>query len=397
MKKTIKDFNLENKKVIIRCDFNVPIKDGKIVDNNRIVESLKTIKYAVESKAKVILMSHLGKIKSEEDLEKNNLSIVASELSNLLEQNVYFINSTRGKELENKINTMNVGEVVLIQNTRYEDLNGKLESSNNEELGKYWASLGDIFINDAFATAHRSHASNVGIASYIPSGIGFLVEKEIEKLSVLNNPELPYVVILGGAKISDKIEIVDSLIKKANKILIGGGMAFTFLKSLGNNIGNSICDDESIDFAKSMLSQYREKIVLPIDAVVTKEFSDNPNNSLKSVNELENDDIGLDIGKETIELFKENLNDSKTVFWNGTLGYSEFKNYSTGTRDILDYVTSLDSNVILGGGDTVAASKVLGYYDKVSYASTGGGAALEYIAGKSLPGIEIIKDKEDVI
>lgn len=397
MKKTIKDFNLENKKVIIRCDFNVPIKDGKIVDNNRIVESLKTIKYAVESKAKVILMSHLGKIKSEEDLEKNNLSIVASELSNLLGQNVCFINSTRGKELEDKINAMNIGEVVLIQNTRYEDLNGKLESSNNEELGKYWASLGDIFINDAFATAHRSHASNVGIASYIPSGIGFLVEKEIEKLSVLNNPELPYVVILGGAKISDKIEIVDSLIKKANKILIGGGMAFTFLKSLGNNIGNSICDDESIDFAKSMLSQYREKIVLPIDAVVTKDFSDNPNNSLKSVNELENDDIGLDIGKETIELFKENLSTSKTVFWNGTLGYSEFKNYSTGTRDILDYVTSLDSNVILGGGDTVAASKVLGYYDKVSYASTGGGAALEYIAGKSLPGIEIIKDKEDVI
>ena len=336
-------------------------------------------------------MSHLGKIKSEEDLEKNDLSIVATELSRLLDKNVQFINSTRGKELEDKIGSLEDGEVVLIQNTRYEDLNGKLESSNDEELGKYWASLGDIFINDAFATAHRAHASNVGIATYLPSGIGFLVEKEINKLSVLNKPDTPYIVILGGAKISDKIEIVDSLIKKSNKILIGGGMAFTFLKALGNNIGNSICDDESIDFAKSMLTQYKEKIVLPVDVVVTKEFSDNPDKALKSIEELDETDIGLDIGKKTIEIFENNLKEANTIFWNGTLGYSEFKNYCEGTKKILDYITSLNANVILGGGDTVAASKVLGYYDKVSYASTGGGAALEYIAGKTLPGIDIIK------
>ena len=391
MKKTIRDYNLENKKVIIRCDFNVPIKNGKIVDNNRIVQSLETIKYAINNNAKVILMSHLGKIKSEEDLEKNDLSIVATELSRLLDKNVQFINSTRGKELEDKIGSLEDGEVVLIQNTRYEDLNGKLESSNDEELGKYWASLGDIFINDAFATAHRAHASNVGIATYLPSGIGFLVEKEINKLSVLNKPDTPYIVILGGAKISDKIEIVDSLIKKSNKILIGGGMAFTFLKALGNNIGNSICDDESIDFAKSMLTQYKEKIVLPVDVVVTKEFSDNPDKALKSIEELDETDIGLDIGKKTIEIFENNLKEANTIFWNGTLGYSEFKNYCEGTKKILDYITSLNANVILGGGDTVAASKVLGYYDKVSYASTGGGAALEYIAGKTLPGIDIIK------
>ena len=397
MKRTIRDFNLENKKVIIRCDFNVPIKDGKIVDNNRIVQSLDTIKYAINSNAKVILMSHLGKIKTEEDLEKNDLSIVAEELSNLLSKKIYFVNTTRGKELEDIIDSLETGEAVLIQNTRYEDLNGKLESSNDEYLGKYWASLGDIFINDAFATAHRAHASNVGIASNLPSGIGFLVEKELEKLSSLNNPAPPYVVILGGAKISDKIEIVDSLIKKANKILIGGGMAFTFLKALGNNIGNSICDDESLDFAKTMLLQYRDKIVLPVDVVVTKEFSDNPNNTLKSVDELDTDDIGLDIGKKTIEAFEDILGEAKTIFWNGTLGYSEFKNYCDGTKKILDYITSLNVNVILGGGDTVAASKVLGYYDKVSYASTGGGAALEFIAGKTLPGIDIIKDKEDVI
>ena len=397
MKKTIRDFDLKNKRVIIRCDFNVPIQDGEIVDNNRIVQSLDTIRFAIDNSAKVILMSHLGKVKSEEDKLKNDLYLVSVELSNLLGHPVCFINQTRGKELEDKINSMSCGDVILVQNTRYEDLNGKLESSNDEELGKYWASLGDIFINDAFGTAHRAHASNVGIASNLPSGIGFLIEKELNELSKIDNPIKPYIVILGGAKISDKIEIVSSLVKKANKILIGGGMAFTFLKAKGEDIGNSICDDESLGFAKEMLKGYADKIVLPVDTVVTKEFSKDSPCTTKNIGSFESDDIGLDIGPSTIDLFEEELKVAKTIFWNGTLGYSEFENYSNGTKSILDFATKLDCNVVLGGGDTVAASKVLGYYDKVSYASTGGGATLEYISGKSLPGIDAIQNKEDVI
>lgn len=393
MKKTIKDFDLTNKKVIIRCDFNVPIKDNKIVDNNRIIQSLETIKYAIANNAKVILMSHLGKVKSLEDKKNNSLKLVSKELESLLNQKVIFVEEARGNLLENAINNMNPCDVVLIENTRYEDIPDKLESSNNEELAKYWASLGDIFINDAFGTSHRSHASNVGIASNLPSGIGFLVEKELEKLSFLDNPKRPYTVILGGAKISDKIEVVSSLVKKADKILIGGGMAFTFLKALGYNIGNSICDDESIDFSKKMIEEYRNIIILPIDVLATKEFADTNLNYLKDINCLDNDDIGLDIGVKTIELFKQYLSGVKTIFWNGTLGYSEYKNYEKGTKEILDYVTKLDANVILGGGDTVAACKNLGFIDKIGYASTGGGATLEYISGKKLPAIEIIEDK----
>ncbi len=393
MKKTIRDFDLNNKKVIIRCDFNVPIQDGEIVDNNRIVQSLDTIKYAIDNGAKVILMSHLGKVKTEDDKVKNDLSVVSVELSRLLGCTVCFVNQTRGKELEDKIDSMSCGDVILMQNTRYEDLNGKLESSNDEGLGKYWASLGDIFINDAFGTAHRAHASNGAIASNLPSGIGFLIEKELKELSKIDNPVKPYIVILGGAKISDKIEIVSTLVKKADKILIGGGMAFTFLKARGEDIGNSICDDESLDFAGEMLASYGDKIVLPVDTVVTKEFSKDSPYITKNVGTYEFDDIGLDIGPLTVDLFKEELKTAKTVFWNGTLGYSEFENYSHGTRGILDFATKLDCNVVLGGGDTVAASKVLGYYDKVSYASTGGGATLEYISGKRLPVIDAVDYK----
>lgn len=395
MKKTIRDFDLNNKKVLIRCDFNVPIKEGKIVDDNRIVESLETINYAINKNAKVILFSHLGKVKEEKDKESKSLKIVAERLSALLNKSVVFVPFTRGPELEAAIDKMDPKDVLLIENTRFEDLNGKKESKNDFELGQYWASLGDIFINDAFGTAHRSHASNVGIASNIPSGIGFLIEKELKELSILDQPNRPYVVILGGAKISDKIEVVSSLVKKADKILIGGGMAYTFLKSKGIEIGSSIVDLDSLEFARKILDDYSNKIVLSIDAKVTKEFSNNSNYKVVGINEMENDDNGLDIGPKTIELFKSELKTAKTIFWNGTLGYSEFSNYADGTKEILQFITSNDVNatVILGGGDTVAASKVFGYKDKVTYASTGGGATLEYISGKNLPGIDIINNK----
>lgn len=396
MKKTIEDFNLKSKRVIIRVDFNVPMKDGNITDDNRIIESLKTIKYAIEEKARVILLSHLGRIKEEKDLEKNDLSKVAIRLEELLNQKVKFIETTRGPIVESVIDNMQDGEVVLLQNTRYEDLYGKLESSNDEELGKYWASLGDIFINDAFGTSHRAHASNVGIASNLPSGLGFLVEKEVRSLSVaLNNPPHPYTVILGGAKVNDKVAVIENLVKKADYLLIGGAMAYTFLKAKGHDIGKSLLDEESIDFAKKMLGMYSEKIILPIDSVNAKEMSESSNFSVKEIKEFENDDIGLDIGPKTVELFKEYLIQSKIVVWNGTLGYSEWENYSNGTKSILEILKNLNIIKLIGGGDTAASVISFGYKDNMTHISTGGGASLELLEGKDLPGISIIEDKDE--
>lgn len=393
MKKTIRDFDLDKKRVLIRCDFNVPIKNEIIMDDNRIVESLPTIEYARSMGAKVILFSHLGKVKTEEDKQNRSLRVVSKRLSELLNSKVIFVPVTRGKELEDSISNMKFGDVLLVENTRFEDLNNKAESNNDPSLGKYWASLGDIFINDAFGTSHRAHASNVGIASNLPSGIGLLIEKELSSLDILNNPKRPYSVILGGAKISDKIEVVSSLVTKSDKILIGGGMAFTFLKALGYNVGASLVDTENILFAKNMLDKYSSKIILPIDARVTSEFADTSSNRIANIDDFNDNEMGLDIGPRSIELFKNELSSSKTIFWNGTLGYSEYKNYSDGTKEILKYISSLDATVILGGGDTVAASKIFGYKDKVTYASTGGGATLIYISGGKLPGIEVISEK----
>lgn len=393
MKKTIRDFDLDKKRVLIRCDFNVPIKNEIIMDDNRIVESLPTIEYARSMGAKVILFSHLGKVKTEEDKQNRSLRVVSKRLSELLNSKVIFVPVTRGKELEDSISNMKFGDVLLVENTRFEDLNNRAESNNDPSLGKYWASLGDIFINDAFGTSHRAHASNVGIASNLPSGIGLLIEKELSSLDILNNPKRPYSVILGGAKISDKIEVVSSLVTKSDKILIGGGMAFTFLKALGYNVGASLVDTENILFAKNMLDKYSSKIILPIDARVTSEFADTSSNRIANIDDFNDNEMGLDIGPRSIELFKNELSSSKTIFWNGTLGYSEYKNYSDGTKEILKYISSLDATVILGGGDTVAASKIFGYKDKVTYASTGGGATLIYISGGKLPGIEIISEK----
>ena len=318
MKKTIKDFDLNNKKVIIRCDFNVPIKDGVITDDNRIVQSLTTIKYALDNNAKVILMSHLGRIKEEEDKAKNSLRIVATRLQELLGRPVVFVPTTRGPELENAVNALNPGDVLLMENTRYEDLPGKKESGNDPELGAYWASLGEVFINDAFGTCHRAHASNVGIASNLPSGLGFLVEKEYNELSVLTNPEHPFVVVLGGSKVSDKIGVIENLVTKADKIIIGGGMAYTFLKAKGVNIGKSILDEENIDFCKNILANYSDKIVLPVDNVLTKEFSNEAPNRIASVEEIGEDEQGLDIGPNTVTLFNSVLDTARIVFWKET-------------------------------------------------------------------------------
>ena len=389
--KTVKDLDIENKKVIIRCDFNVPIKDGTIVDDTRIKGALETIKYCLDKNCKIILLSHLGRIKEESDLAKNDLSPVAKRLSELLNQDILFSEKTRGEELETIINNMNNRDILLIQNTRYEDLNGKKESSNDPELGEYWASLGEVFINDAFGTAHRAHASNVGIATHIPSAVGFLIEKELNVLSELDNPTHPFVVILGGAKVSDKIGVIENLVTKADYILIGGGMAFTFLKAAGYEIGKSLLDEENIEFCKNILANYNKKIILPTDFAVTNEYTNDEEYRQKKIIDFTNDEMGLDIGEETIQLFEDIINNASIIMWNGPLGVYEFEKYKKGTNELLKYITDNNIKTVLGGGDIVAAAETSGYKDKVYHASTGGGATLEYLEGKELPGIAIIK------
>ena len=384
--KTIRDFDLKNKKVIIRVDFNVPMKDGKITDDTRIKESLETINYAINHNAKVILLSHLGRIKDESDLAKNSLLPVSKRLGELLNKEVFFINKTRGYELENAINNMKNGDVLLIENTRYEDLINKLESSNDLELGQYWASLGDIFINDAFGTSHRSHASNVGIASNLPCGIGFLIEKELNNiLPCLNNPLHPFTIIMGGSKVSDKIGVIENLLNKCDYLLVGGGMSYTFLKSKGKEIGKSLCEDEYLDYCKELLNK-TDKIILPIDHVVSDNIDSNKH---EIKDEIGKDDIALDIGPKTIELFQKYIMKSKQIIWNGPVGMFEKKEYSIGTSSLCE-VFDKNQKIIIGGGDTASAIINLGYKDKVTHISTGGGASLELLEGKELPGIKVI-------
>ena len=393
MKKTVKDYNLEGKKVIIRVDFNVPIKEGEIKDDNRIKQSLETINYCLEHNAKIILLSHLGRVKTEEDKESNTLEPVALRLSELLDKEIIFVTETRGELLETEINNMKNGDIILVENTRYEDLDGKKESTCDEELGAYWASLGDIFINDAFGTSHRSHASNVGIASHLPNGIGFLIEKELNTiLPAIKNPKRPFTVILGGSKVSDKIGVIENLVNIADYILIGGGMAFTFIKSQGMNIGASLLDEESIDFCKKMLEQYKDKIILPID-VVTSESIDTPTNVKEIfISDIKENDIGLDIGHGTVKLFKTYLEESNTIIWNGPVGKFEIDEFSKGTQELCEIIKDRKTTII-GGGDTASAVINLGYKDAFTHISTGGGATLELLEGKKLPGIEIINEK----
>lgn len=393
MKKTIKDYNLRGKRVIIRVDFNVPIKDGIITDDNRIIESLETINYAIKNDAKVILMSHLGRVKEESDLKKNSLKVVSERLSSLINKPVKFCNTTRGEELENLVFNLKNGEVLLMENTRFEDLDGKKESGNDLSLGIYWSSLGDIFINDAFGTCHRAHASNVGIGSNLPNGIGFLVERELENLSLaIDNPKRPFAVILGGAKVSDKIGVIENLVKTADYILIGGGMAFTFLKSQGYEIGKSILDEESLDFCKAILSKYKDKIILPIDVVETLDIELNLGN-IVPIDKIDKNMMGVDIGPETINLFKHYLDKCATIVWNGPVGMFEYSGYEAGTKELCMYLASSKAITIIGGGDSGAAINKYGLKNQVTHVSTGGGASLELLEGKELPGIEVINNK----
>ena len=387
MKKTIKDYEYKGKKVLLRCDLNVPIENGSITDDTRIIESLNTINYLLEKNAKLIILSHLGKIKTEEDKNKNTLYPVYLKLKELLNTNVYFSSKTRGNELETLVETLQEGEVLLIENTRYEDLDGKKESSCDEELSTYWASLGDIYINDAYGTSHRAHASNVGISKQLPNAVGFLIEKEITKLDeIMNENTHPFVVIMGGKKISDKTLVIENLIKKCDKILIGGGMCFTFLKSLGINIGKSIVDDENIDFCKNILKNYQDKIVLPLDIVTN-------NKEIKDIDSISSEDIGFDIGPKTIELFKNKLKDAKRVVVNGPMGIFEEEAFSKGTNEIYKCLKENNIKTLIGGGDSAASVNHLGYQDSFFHISTGGGATLEYLSGKNLPAIDIIEDK----
>lgn len=394
MKKTIKDYNLNGKKVIIRCDFNVPIENGIIKDETRLKKSLRTIRYARKNNAKVILMSHLGRINKEEDKQKYTLKPVAERLSKLLRKKVTFIDQTRGEKLENAINNMKDKDVILIENTRFEDLDEKKESSNDKTLGKYWANLGDIFINDAFGTIHRAHASNLGIASNLPNGLGFLVENEIKKLTkLIDKPKKPYTIILGGSKVEDKIGVISNLITKADYLLIGGGMAFTFLKAAGFNIGSSLCEREKLSYCKDLLNKYEEKIVLPIDIITAKEINENAKTTERFLGEIEEDEIGLDIGPKTTEVFKQYLDDCKTIFWNGPLGYFELKPFQNGTKTILDIITKTKAYTVVGGGDTIRAATDFNYQDKISHISTGGGASLAFLEEKPLPALDVIDEK----
>lgn len=399
MKKTIDQLSLGGKRVIIRVDFNVPMKGKKITSNARIIAALPTIKKAVEDRAKVILLSHLGRVKEEADLEKKSLKAVSEELSRLLKEPIKFIPTPTGKEVKMAVKQLKAGEILMLENTRWEDLKNKAESKNDPALGKFWASLGDIFINDAFGTSHRAHASNVGIAANISeSAIGYLVEKEVSALSkAINKPARPAVAIIGGAKVSDKIKTIENLLNKVDKLIIGGGMAFTFWKAQGNSVGKSLVEDDQIDLAKRLLKAdlYSHKIILPIDAALSKTFTDgtpifNKYNSL----EIPQDLMGLDIGPKSIELFKKELVGAKTVIWNGPLGVTEFANYSKGTEAIAQAIGSLgpDAYTVVGGGDSVAAINKLNLADKFSHISTGGGACLAMLEGAILPGIAVIQE-----
>ncbi len=393
MYKTIKDYDLKGKKVIIRCDFNVPIEDGVVKDDNRIRKSLRTIRYARKEGAKVILLSHLGRVKTEDDKEKYSLKPVCEVLSKLLRKKVKFFDNTRGKEIEDYIDSMKERDVVLLQNTRFEDLNGEKESKNSSELGKYWASLGDIFINDAFGTIHRSHASNVGISKHLKSGIGFLVEKEVKELSKLKSPRKPYTIIFGGSKVSDKINLIENLVKEADYLLIGGAMAFTFLKAAGFNVGSSLCEKSELSFCAKLLDKYPDKIILPIDIVVSKEISEKAKTTTRFINEIEEDEIGLDVGKKTIEVFKQYIDDSKTIFWNGPMGYFEISKFSKGTRELCEVIANSKAYKIIGGGDSARAVIQMGYEKQMNYISTGGGASLSFLESSNLKALKLIDEK----
>lgn len=394
-KKIVSDLDLKGKVVLERADFNVPIKDGEITNDNRIVQALPTIEYIIEQGGKLVLFSHLGKVKEESDKEGLSLKPVAENLSKKLGKEVIFVPETRGEKFETAIENLNEGDVLLVENTRFEDLDGKKESKNDPELGKYWASLGDVFVNDAFGTAHREHASNVGISTHLETAAGYLMEKEIKFIGgVVNDPQKPVVAILGGAKVSDKINVIKNLVNIADKILIGGGMAYTFIKAQGKEIGLSLLEEDKIDFAKDLLENNGDQIVLPVDCKIAKEFSNDAKITEVSINEIPSDQEAMDIGPKTVELFNKELQGAHTVVWNGPMGVFEFSNFAKGTIGVCESIAKLeDATTIIGGGDSAAAAISLGFEDDFTHISTGGGASLEYLEGKELPGIKAINDK----
>lgn len=392
----LENIDLKDKKVIIRCDFNVPIKNGIIEDDNRIIESLPTINLVKDKGAKIILMSHLGRVQSVEDKINKTLKPVADRLSELLNQKIIFVDETRGEKLEQAINNLKNGDILLMENTRFEDIDGKKESKNNPELGKYWSSLADFYVNDAFATSHRAHASNVGIATFLPSCFGLLIRKELNIINkALNNPERPLTVIIGGSKVADKIGVLENLINKADYILIGGGMAYTFLKAKGYNIGASLLDEEKINFCKNLLNK-TDKIILPVDSLVAKDLNEESKVVTKNNDEFNDNDIGLDIGPKTIDLFKSYIQKSKTIIWNGPVGYFEIPAFAGGTRALADSIINVHCTSIVGGGDTASALINMGYKEKFTHISTGGGASLELLEGKELPGIKVIEEQNEI-
>ena len=394
MKKNVTDYRIKNKRVIIRCDLNVPIKDGVIEDDTRIKRSVETIQYLANGYAKVIILSHLGRIKEENDKKLYSLKPVCERLSKLLYKDIKFVPYTTGPEVENAVNSMQPGDVIMLENTRFEDLNNKAESSNNPGLAKYWASLGDIFINDAFGTIHRAHASNVGIASILPSGMGFLVKEEVEKISkALNKPNRPLAVILGGAKVSDKIGVIENAVKIADYVLIGGGMPYTFFKALGYKVGISLVDDSSLEFCKNIYSKYKNKIYLPEDIVVATSMSEGSNTRNTSYNDIRDNEMGIDLGVNAISRYKTFLMNSNTIIWNGPVGAFEIAKFSKGTRKLIEILSNCNANIVIGGGDTLSALNKFNFSNKKAFVSTGGGASLEMLEGKELPGLKVISEK----
>ena len=391
-KVTVKDLDVKGKHVIVRVDFNVPHKGDVITDDNRIRAALPTINYLTENGAKVLLLSHMGKVKTEEDKAKNNMEIVAKRLAEVQSAPVTFVNATRGEELEAAVKAQEDGTIVLMQNTRYE----KGESKNDPELGAYWASLGDLFVEDAFGSVHRAHASTVGIATHLPSALGFLVEKEVNVLGkALNDPERPLVAILGGAKVSDKIAVIENLLKIADKVMIGGGMSYTFSAAQGGKIGTSLLEADRMELAKKFMEEGGDKLILPVDTVAANDFSNPTEIITVKAGEIPDGFMGLDIGPETVALYQKELAGAKTVFWNGPMGVFEDERFAKGTIAVCETLANLEgATTIIGGGDSASAAKNLGFAEKFSHISTGGGASLEYMEGKDLPGISIIPEKE---
>ena len=392
-KKTVRDIDVKGKKVLVRCDFNVPYNDERVItDNRRIVAALPTIKYLIENECKVILCSHLGRPKGEVKPEYS-LNIVAAELSKLLGQEVKLAKDVVGEDAKALAANLQAGEVMLLENVRYE----AGEEKNDEELSKAFASLAEVFVNDAFGTAHRAHSSTTGVASYLPAVSGFLIEKELNFLgTALENPERPFMAILGGKKVSDKIGVIEALIEKVDVLMIGGAMAYTFFKSMGYNVGNSICELDKLDLAQELMKKAEAKgvkLMLPVDTKVGKEFDANTESQTVKYTEIPDGWEGFDIGQETIELYANELKNAKTVIWNGPVGLFEFDQFAIGTNSIAATLADIDAVKIIGGGDSAAAVEKAGLAEKFTHISTGGGASLEFLEGKKLPGIEALQDK----